>query len=117
MTKIDIEALRRLKEVIGGDSEDLQELMDDFCEIAPDLVAQIISASSAQNLSSLKIASHTLKSNSRDLGAAELGELSAKIEVASQSDDGTDLDAICAPAQDLLNNAIAALKEINPDDI
>lgn len=117
MTEIDIEALRRLKEVIGGDSEDLQELMDDFCDIAPDLVAQIVNASSAQNLGALKIASHTLKSNSRDLGATKLGELSAKIEVASQSDDGPELDALCAPAQGLLNNAIAALKEINPDDI
>ncbi|MFK8035509.1 MAG: Hpt domain-containing protein [Hyphomicrobiales bacterium] len=117
MTNIDIEALRRLKEVIGGDSEDLQELMDDFCDIAPDLVAQIVSACSAHDLGALKIASHTLKSNSRDLGAIELGELSARIEAASQSGDETDLDLLCAPAQDLLNSAIVALKEIKPDDV
>jgi HPt (histidine-containing phosphotransfer) domain-containing protein len=77
---IDIAALKRLLHVIGGDTEDLRELLDEFLETAPDLAASITSAAVAGNRDNLRIASHTLKSNARDFGAIRLSELCAELE-------------------------------------
>ena len=80
MEIIDEQALARLKEVIGGSEEDLHELIDDFEETAPDLLQGIKAAIDANDLTALRIASHSLKSNAREFGADTLARLCATLE-------------------------------------
>lgn len=77
---INISALRRLLEAIGGDPDDLNELFEDYRSEAPQLVAQISEAAIAGDMETLRIAAHTLKSNSRDFGAMELSRLCESLE-------------------------------------
>jgi HPt (histidine-containing phosphotransfer) domain-containing protein len=69
---IDRAALRRLLDLIGGDPDDLDELLADFRETAPQLASQINAAAEIGDLETLRIAAHTLKSNARDFGATRL---------------------------------------------
>jgi HPt (histidine-containing phosphotransfer) domain-containing protein len=77
---IDIAALRRLLEAIGGEPADLDELFEDYRSEAPDLAAQISEAATAGDLEKLRIAAHTLKSNARDFGAMGLSALCETLE-------------------------------------
>ena len=79
---INLAALGRLLEVIGGDRADLSELIDDFLSGAPDLVAQMSAAAAAADTEALGRAAHTLKSNAQDFGATRLAALCAALEGA-----------------------------------
>jgi histidine phosphotransfer protein HptB len=81
---IELPALKRLLEVIGGDRADLTELIDDFRSGAPELVAQMQAASAAGDTAALTRAAHTLKSNARDFGAMRLAARCAELERASR---------------------------------
>lgn len=81
-TAIDLSALRRLLEMIGGDPEDMAELLEDYREAAPDLAGQIRVAAETGDLDALRIAAHTLKSNARDFGAMRLALLCEELEHA-----------------------------------
>lgn len=77
---IEMAALRRLLETIGGDPEDLCELIEDFQGEAPELAARISEAAANGDLEALRIATHTLKSNARDFGATRLATLCEELE-------------------------------------
>ncbi len=83
MTQIDTGALVRLRDVIGGDEEDLAELIQDFSETSPDLADQMAASANASDWAALKIAAHSLKSNCKDFGAVELAELCQSLESES----------------------------------
>lgn len=63
---IDKGALRRLLDVIGGDPEDRDELLEDDRSTGPEIVGTIGAAAIAGDLEAVRIAAHTLKSNARD---------------------------------------------------
>ena len=77
---IDRAALRKLLDVIGGDRDDLDELLEDYRGTAPNLAAEISDAAEASDLDRLRIAAHTLKSNARDFGALRLSSLCDALE-------------------------------------
>lgn len=77
---IDRAALRRLLDVIGGDPEDLAELLEDYRTAAPELAAGIAAAAVDGDLERMRIAAHTLKANARDFGALRLSSLCAELE-------------------------------------
>jgi histidine phosphotransfer protein HptB len=81
---IELPALKRLLEVIGGDLGDLSELIDDFINGAPELVAQMQAATAAGDTTALTRAAHTLKSNAKDFGAVRLAAMCAELERASR---------------------------------
>lgn len=83
MTQIDTSALVRLRDMVGGDEEDLVEFIEDFSEIAPDLVKQMTSGVESGDWNTVKIAAHSLKSNGKDLGAVVLSDLCAVVESES----------------------------------
>ncbi|MDA5092474.1 Hpt domain-containing protein [Aliiroseovarius sp. KMU-50] len=87
---IDIDALRRLLAVIGGDTEDLDELLRDFQSEAPELVDRMQLASRLGDIDALRIAAHTLKSNARDFGAVELSALCATMEQECRDNRGSE---------------------------
>ncbi|WP_424965228.1 Hpt domain-containing protein [Dinoroseobacter sp. S375] len=72
-------------DLVGGDQDDLQEFVDDFSEIAPELVQQMQDGASTDDWDKVRIAAHTLKSNARDLGAADLSTLCATLEQACRA--------------------------------
>jgi HPt (histidine-containing phosphotransfer) domain-containing protein len=79
---IDRTAIDRLLEVIGGDREDLAELIDDFRSETPRLLTRMQAAAASQDLGELRIVSHSLKSNGRDFGAIRLTALCEQLEHA-----------------------------------
>ncbi len=97
---IDIAVLARLLNVVGGDPEDLQELIEDYMEIAPGLAADIRAGAAAGDWKAARIAAHSLKSNARDMGAIHLSNLCAALE--QQCKEGN----VASPEE-----AIAAIEE------
>lgn len=93
---IDLETLKRLLKLIGGDAEDLRELVDEFLETAPELSASISSAAAAGNRDALRIAAHTLKSNARDFGAMRLSGLCSALENDCRNEHSIDPIAVAA---------------------
>jgi len=81
---IDRRMLSRLLDMIGGDVEDLRELIDEFEQTTPVLVETMRSSAAEDDLAALRIASHSLKSNARDMGAMVLAELCAALEQAAR---------------------------------
>ncbi|MEO0486700.1 MAG: Hpt domain-containing protein [Pseudomonadota bacterium] len=84
---LDLDALKRLLDVIGGEAEDFDELRDEFIETSPDLIETLQQAAAHTDLDAMRVASHSLKGNARDFGATALAELSAALETACKSGD------------------------------
>lgn len=78
--RIDRSAIARLLDVIGGDPEDLKELVEEFHASAPDLVGRMQSSASSGDTEGLRIAAHSLKSNGRDFGAVALAGMCERLE-------------------------------------
>jgi HPt (histidine-containing phosphotransfer) domain-containing protein len=77
---IDRSALQRLLDVIGGDPEDLQELLEEFEEVGPTTLKNMQAAAENGDLDALRISSHSLKSNARDFGAMALSKSCEALE-------------------------------------
>ncbi len=83
---IDKQAIDRLLDMIGGDPEDLQELLDEFEQSAPDIVASMRTAADEGDLRALRINAHSLKSNATDMGAHRLSAMCASLEAACRDE-------------------------------
>jgi histidine phosphotransfer protein HptB len=114
---IELPALRRILEVIGGDRADLSELIDDFVGGVPELVAQMQAASSAGDTAALTRAAHTLKSNARDFGAVRLAAMCAELERASREGAVFDAPASIAAIAQEEEMARRTLGALNVEDI
>ena len=117
MTQIDTSALRRLLNVIGGDVEDLTEFIDDYAEIAPELFAQIKDGVAISNWNAVKIAAHSLKSNSNDLGASTLANLCSGIEHESAQGGVENIEEKIIQIAVEMEKALAALRTIDLETI
>lgn len=102
---IDQAALKRLLALIGDDPDDLDELIDDYLEAAPELAKTILDACKSRDTNAVRIAAHTLKSNARDLGAMRVSERASAIESACKNDN---IEAAIAAASDIEAEAAAA---------
>jgi len=116
-TTIDIAALKKLKDLIGGETEDLAELVEDFIESFPEQVSRMRAECIAQDWPALRISAHTCKSNARDVGATILFQLCAALEFACETgapnapeDAISEIDATGAAS-------ITALKEVDLADV
>lgn len=90
-TQIDRKAIDRLLAVIGGNRDDLLELLEEFFSAAPEILRRMEHAANNNDINALRIASHSLKSNGRDFGAVTLAGLCENLERACKS--GTVEDA------------------------
>ncbi len=77
---IDREAIDELLRMVGDDREFLADLIDTYLEDAPKQLAAMREAVAADDPAALVRPAHTLKSNSRNLGATALAELSRELE-------------------------------------
>ncbi len=87
---IDRRAIDRLLNVIGGDPDDLLELLDDFEKTTPGLVTAMRAGALAGDRDQIRIPAHSLKSNSRDFGALRLASLCEALEHACKQGDPDD---------------------------
>ncbi|MCS7065464.1 MAG: Hpt domain-containing protein [Fimbriimonadales bacterium] len=74
-----------LHEITGGDSEFIAELLSDFLNIAPELLAQIEQAVAQGDAAALTHAAHTLKGSARSIGAESLAEKALALEQIGKS--------------------------------
>lgn len=88
---LDMAALKRLLEVIGGDPEDLDELKEEFYDTAPAIVEAMQAGLVKGDFEALRISSHSLKGNARDFGATHLADLCHTLE--QKCKDGAPFDA------------------------
>jgi CheY-like chemotaxis protein len=70
----------RLEELCGPDVEFRRELLSDFLDLAPQLLARMESSITTGNAPELANASHSLKGSSRTLGAGALGGVCQELE-------------------------------------
>lgn len=114
---IDLVAIENFKAVIGDDAEMFAEFVAVFVRNVPQQVEAMRTAHAANDLASLRIAAHSCKSNSRDMGAMILSDLCATLE--GQSKDGTldDPAAQIARIQIEADRAIEALTDLDFNDV
>lgn len=110
---IEKEALQRLLNVIGGDPEDLQELLEDFEESTPTTLQEMQDAAANGDLTALRISSHSLKANGRDFGAVALARACAELEEACRNGTVEDPLREVAEISKELSRARMALSEIS----
>jgi len=79
-TILDAAALESLREMVG-EPEFLGELIATFLEDAPQLLADMRRALDGGDAAGLRLAAHSLKSNSADFGATALSELCRELEM------------------------------------
>lgn len=78
MSKIDKAIFEELKQMTGEDY--INELIDAFLDDAPNMIAAMRTAISAQDVESFRRNAHSLKSNANTFGATELGVLAKELE-------------------------------------
>jgi HPt (histidine-containing phosphotransfer) domain-containing protein len=115
---IDRTALARLMRAIGGDADDLRDLLGDFAESAPSLVAEMQAAIAADDVEPLRRAAHTLKSNAKDFGASALAALCGEVETACKEGATAAAQAgAVAAIGAALEAAMAALTSLDLDTV
>jgi PAS domain S-box-containing protein len=77
---LDPAAMENLQELAGGDAAFLAELMDTFLADAPQLLTDMRQAMERRDAAGLRLAAHSLKSNSADFGAMTLSNLCRELE-------------------------------------
>lgn len=97
-----------LDNLTGGDSEFLLELIDTFLEDTPGLLEQMRRGVTQSEPASLRIAAHSLKSNSADFGAEILRDLCKKAEALGREGTLEGADSLVSRAV----NEYAKLEEV-----
>ena len=116
-TQIDTAALKKLLDVIGGDPEDLAELIEDFNAIGPELVEKIRTSGNVSDWDNMRIAAHTLKSNAREMGATQLATLCETLEHQLHSGPIDNPDEVSAAIEAEEASARIALNKLNIEDV
>ncbi len=105
--QLDMAALDNLRQTVGDDEEFLAELIDTFMEDAPLLLADMRQAAESGDAPGLRLAAHSLKSNSADFGAMTLNAICKELEMMGKDDR---LDGALA----LVAEAEAAFEAVKP---
>ncbi len=101
-----------LEKLTGGDKEFMAEIIDTFLEDAPDLVANMRKGVDEGNAANLRIAAHSLKSNSADFGAETLRELCKQAELLGQRGELKGADSLVSRAMSEFAVVESALKSL-----
>lgn len=108
---IDSGALDKLRELVGGEETDLLELVESFLEEGPSIMQDMWSSCHASDHSAVRRAAHSLKSNARDMGAADLSQICAQVEARCASGEPASLAQI-GDAQRAFDVASSELRAI-----
>jgi HPt (histidine-containing phosphotransfer) domain-containing protein len=106
---LDPAALADMLEMVGDDPAFVGEIVDAYLADAPDQVRGMTEALAAGDLVTLGRHAHTLKGNSRNVGATTLAELARTLEEQARAGDTTDAAGRIDAAADELGRVTAAL--------
>ncbi len=109
---LDPAAIANLRDMVGGEPEDLAELIDSFLEDAPVLLANIAKAVDTGDAVALRLHAHSLKSNAADFGAQELAELCKQLEMAGKNGEMAGTAVLLTRAQTIYPDVAAALAQL-----
>jgi PAS domain S-box-containing protein len=82
---LDPVALERQRETAGGDANFLEEMFATFIADAPGMLAEMRQALGRGDAAALRLAAHSLKSNSADFGATALADLCRELEMMAKA--------------------------------
>lgn len=106
---VSLQALERMRELIGGDKDVLADILQSFIDEAEPLAESVLVAAKDGRLDMLGRAAHTIKSSARDFGDGELAALCADIELGSKQ--GAVANAI-ASSEKIAQGCIALKEEL-----
>jgi signal transduction histidine kinase/CheY-like chemotaxis protein len=109
---LDPSALDALLEMVGGDLEFVAEMIDSFLSTAPGLLVQASTSTKSGDAEALRLAVHTLKSGSADMGALRLSEIFARLEARAKDGETAGADKLVEQAQVLFDRVAVELKTI-----
>jgi two-component system sensor histidine kinase/response regulator len=108
---LDPAALADMLEMVGDDPEFVGEIVDAYLADAPAQIAGMREALAAGDTTTLGRHAHTLKGNSRNVGATALAEIARTLEESARAGDTTDAAGRIAAADEELGRVTAALGE------
>jgi CheY-like chemotaxis protein/HPt (histidine-containing phosphotransfer) domain-containing protein len=109
---IDRGVLDDLLEMGGGDRDFLVEMIDSYLTTAPALLEKLRVSASSGDAATLRLAAHTLKSGSKDMGATTLAAIFAQLENLGHQGDIAPTPALVAEAESLFSQVAAALAAV-----
>jgi HPt (histidine-containing phosphotransfer) domain-containing protein len=86
-TPLDETALQNLRDMVGGETAFLEELIHTYLEDASQLLADMRRAVEEKDAAALRLAAHSLKSNSAEFGALALSALCKDLEMQAKAGD------------------------------
>ncbi|NEO57567.1 MAG: response regulator [Okeania sp. SIO3B5] len=96
---VDLSVLQELKEMAGGESELLVEVIDCYLEDSPKLLDEMSQAIKQQEAKLLQRSAHSMKSSSASVGANNLSELCKELEYIGRGGITEGADKILSQAQ------------------
>lgn len=114
---LDMTALRNLKDMLGGDPEDLSELIEDFVAALPKQVQDMQGFGASGDLAALRRVAHSCKSNARDLGALTLADLCAQLEADSAAGTLSNVEDHLSKISAAADTALAHFAALNVLDV
>jgi HPt (histidine-containing phosphotransfer) domain-containing protein len=109
LSVIDQQVLDELLEMGGGDHSFVAEMIDSYLATAPSLLEKLRVSARVGDAGTLRLAAHTLKSGSKDMGAASLATLFANLETLGHQGETEGTPALVAEAEALFSQVAAAL--------
>lgn len=116
-TVIDMAVLQDLKEMAGGDSELLVEVIDCYLKDSPKLLDEMSQAIRQQQAKLLQRAAHSMKSSSASVGAKNLSQLCQELEYIGREGTIEGADKILSQTQAEYQRVEAALGSAFPANI
>src|SRR5215207_2539067 len=80
------ETLDAIRELAGDTPDLLEQIVQLYVQSAPALIAQMHAGFAACDMSAIRIAAHSLKSSSANVGAVDLAKMCGKLEAAARAD-------------------------------
>jgi signal transduction histidine kinase/DNA-binding response OmpR family regulator/HPt (histidine-containing phosphotransfer) domain-containing protein len=107
---LDEAALERLLETAGGDVAFVGEMIDSYLATTPPLLEKLSRSAAEGDAAGLRMAAHTLKSGSADMGATALSELCAEMEAMGKAGEMEGAPEMAARAGEMFEGARLALE-------
>jgi HPt (histidine-containing phosphotransfer) domain-containing protein len=111
---LDKQALANLYEMTGEDDEFMGQLLDSYLTTAVSLLASLVQGVALEDADAVRLAAHTLKSGSADVGALTVSRLCAELEALGRTDDLAEAPALVARLQAMMppvREAVAAVRD------
>jgi histidine phosphotransfer protein HptB len=108
---LDPAALRDMLEMVGDDTAFVGDIVDTYLEDAPLQLTGMTDALAAGDATTLGRHAHTLKGNSRNIGATALAEIARGLEESARAGDTSDAATGIAAARDEFGRVVVALAE------